>query len=78
MLTQLAQATSVESALSFPFTHLVTLFNRRTGDEAVLEVRTQTDRFADVYQQICWMKAEAGLKGYEIWEVLPSDNSVPF
>lgn len=75
MLTQIQTQATVQA---LPFCHLVTMINKRTGDEQILQVSTQTDRFSDVFNQISWMRAELGLKGYEIWEVIPSNNPAPF
>lgn len=65
-------------AVSVPrvFIHIVTLRHLITGDEQSLEVETTSDRFCDVYREICWKRSEQGLLGYQIFEVL--DLSNPF
>ena len=50
--------------------HLVTLRHPQTGDEQLLEVATLTNSFTEVYRQVCWMRAEMKLRGYQIFEVL--------
>jgi hypothetical protein len=58
------------------FTYIVTLLNRKTGDEKVLHIETLTDSFCSVLQEIQWKRAENRLFGYEIFEVLNCD--LPF
>lgn len=56
------------------FTHIVTLLNRRTGDERSLHVETLSDRFADVMREIAHLKVMHNLLGYEVFEVLDCDS----
>jgi hypothetical protein len=58
------------------FTYIVTLLNRKTDDEQTLQVETLTDSFCSVLREIQWRRAEQGLLGYEIFEVL--DCNLPF
>lgn len=58
------------------YVHIVTLINRKTGDERSLEVVTLTDRFTDVLREISHLRVVRNLRGYEIFEVL--DCNVPF
>jgi len=58
------------------FTHLITLLNRKIGDEACLHIETTSDRFIDVLLEIAHQKAIHKLLGYEIFEVL--DCNDPF
>lgn len=58
------------------FTHIVTLLNRRTGDERSLHIETLSDRFADVMREVCYLKVMHNLLGYEVYEVL--DCNTPF
>lgn len=58
------------------YTHLVTLINRRTGDEASFTVETTSDRFADVMREICHLRIMNNLQGYEVFEFL--DLNDPF
>lgn len=48
----------------------ITLVNRRTGDEQCFDVVTLSDRFSDVMRSIQAVKAERGLRGYEVFEFL--------
>jgi cobalamin-dependent methionine synthase I len=56
------------------FTHIVTLLNRRTGDEKCLTVETLSDRFAEVMREICHLKVMHKLQGYEVFEILDLNN----
>jgi hypothetical protein len=58
------------------FTFIVTMRNRQTEDEQSLTIETLTDSFTSVLHEIQWQRAEHGLLGYEIWEVL--DCNLPF
>lgn len=57
-------------------THIVTLRHPVTGDEQTFEIKTTSDRFVDVYREICWQRAEQRLFGYEIFETI--DLNHPF
>lgn len=74
--TVLSNSTALPAIPSCAFVHIVTLLNRRTGDEKLLEVVTLSDRFADVMREICHLKVMQKLQGYEVWEIL--DCNVPF
>lgn len=56
------------------FTHLVTLINRRTDEEACIVVVTSTDRFHEVLQAVRVQRVLHGLTGYEIHESVPCDD----
>lgn len=56
------------------FIHLVTLINRRTGDEKALKIETMSDRAADVIREITHQKVMNRLLGYEIFEILDCNN----
>lgn len=56
------------------YLHIVTLINRRTGQEAVINVETLSDRFADVVREVAHLKVMNDLLGYEIYEVLDCNN----
>lgn len=60
------------------FTHLITLINRRTGEEKLLRIETPTNRFADVMLEVASQKVINKLQGFEIFEVLPVDEPCPF
>jgi hypothetical protein len=56
------------------FVHIVTLINRRTGDEKSFEVVTLTDRFTDVIREVSHLRAVHKLYGYEIFETIDCNN----
>jgi hypothetical protein len=57
------------------FTFIITLLNRKTGDEQSFKLETLTDSFCAVLSEVYWQRVERGLIGYEIFEVL--DCNVP-
>ncbi|MBD2072681.1 hypothetical protein H6F86_02010 [Phormidium sp. FACHB-592] len=52
------------------FTHIVTLIDRRTESEESLTVKTGSDTFSDVMREIWKLRADRGLTGYEVHEIL--------
>lgn len=56
------------------FTHIVTLINFRTEEEACLVVQTSTDRFAEVLSEVKVQRALHGLIGFSIHEALPCED----
>lgn len=50
--------------------HLITLVNDRTEDERTVTIVTRTATWEDVQRQICWRRAELGLRGYHASESL--------
>lgn len=81
MLSQIqpaaAEGFDVRSIPTLPvFVHIVTLINRRTGDEQAIEVVTTSDSFCEVLRETAHQKAMRKLFGYEIFEALPL--STPF
>jgi hypothetical protein len=59
------------------FMFIVTLLNRRTGDEQTFEITTLTDSFLSVLREIQWKRDELNLRGYDIFEVI-APNHNPF
>ena len=69
---------SIASCISTPpiYLHIVTLINRRTGEERSLIVSTSSDRFAEVLREVFHLRLMHGLQGFEIYEVI--DCNTPF
>lgn len=55
------------------FTHIVTLINRRTEEEACIVVTTASDRFTEVLQAIRIQRILHGLTNFEIHESIACD-----
>lgn len=62
------QANTVVTPLVF--TNIVTLLDRRTGEERSLTVKTASDKFSVVLREVQYQKAELGLQSFEVFEVL--------
>jgi hypothetical protein len=78
-MPQTLESTSLDvQSISTPqvFTFIITLLNRKTGDEQSFKLETLTDSFCAVLSEVYWQRVERGLIGYEIFEVL--DCNVPF
>lgn len=58
------------------YTYIVTFRNRATEDEQTVEINTLSDSFLPVLREVQGKRAELGLIGYEIFEVL--DLNDPF
>jgi hypothetical protein len=58
------------------YTFIVTFRDRKSGDERSTEVTTLTDSFLPVLREVQGVRAELGLLGYDIYEVL--DLNDPF
>jgi hypothetical protein len=65
------------SAHAEAFTFIVTLLNRRTGDEQTFEITTLTDSFLSVLREIQWKRDELNLRGYDLFEVIALNHN-PF
>lgn len=75
MVSQTLELQTVPAISTLPiFVHIVTLRHPVTGDEQTLEIETTSDRFCDVYREICWKRAERRLLGYQIFETLDCNN----
>lgn len=77
MVAQLQERFDVRS-IETPtvYLHIVTLIHRRTGDEVLLNIETDSPNYAPVSRAIAHAKAERKLWGYEVFEVL--DCNDPF
>jgi len=56
------------------YRYLVTLVHPQTGDEALLDLVVESDRFSDLIVKIRKARRERGLKGYIVFETLKTDT----
>ncbi len=56
------------------YRYLVTLVHPHTGDEALLDLVVDSDRFSDMIAAITKARHERGLKGYAVFEMLETDT----